>query len=48
MDVTYKLAVLAIRIVEFMFFAGVIGCSVAVLFSWVSILKDGLSKEGER
>ncbi len=45
---TYGLAVFAMHAVEFLFFAGIIGCSVAVLFSWVSILKDGLSKEGER
>jgi len=34
-----KLAILSIRIVEVMFFTGLIGCVFAVLFSWVSILK---------
>jgi len=34
-----KLVILSVRIVEVMFFTGLIGCVFAVLFSWVSILK---------
>jgi hypothetical protein len=40
---SYRLAVIAIRCVEFLFFAGIIGCSMAVLFSWISIVKDGFT-----
>jgi len=40
MTLTFRLAVWAIRVVEFMFFAGIIGCAVAVVFSWVSIVRD--------
>ncbi len=45
MTLNFRLAVLAIHLVEFMFFAGIIGCSAAVIFSWVSIAKDGFSKD---
>lgn len=34
-----------IRILEFMFFAGLIGCAFVVVLSWISILKDGFSDD---
>jgi hypothetical protein len=34
-----KLVLLSVRIIEVMFFTGLIGCVFAVAFSWVSILK---------
>ncbi len=45
MTLTYRLTVLAVHIVEFMFFAGLIGCATAVLFSWVSIVRDVVSPD---
>jgi hypothetical protein len=35
------------RAVEVMFFAGLIGCSLVVVFSWISIFKDGFSDKDE-
>ena len=34
---------LAVRIVEILFFTGIIGCAAVVLISWVSIFKEGFS-----
>jgi hypothetical protein len=45
MTLNFRLAVLAIHLVEFMFFAGILGCAVAIIFSWVTITKDGFSKD---
>ena len=42
---TFKLAVWAIRLVEVMFFLGITGCASVVVISWISIFKDGFSKE---
>ena len=30
---------------EFMFFAGLIGCAFVVILSWISILRDGFSDD---
>jgi hypothetical protein len=38
--------VLAIRLVEVLFFTGLIGCSAVVVISWVSIVKEGFSDPG--
>jgi hypothetical protein len=45
MTLNFRLEVLAIHVVEFMFFVGIIGCATAVLFSWVSIVGDVVSKD---
>jgi hypothetical protein len=34
-----KLSVLAIQIVEVMFFIGLAGCVVTVILSWISVVK---------
>jgi hypothetical protein len=34
-----RLAVLAMRVIEVMFFSGLLGCAVVVLISWISIGK---------
>jgi hypothetical protein len=34
-----RLAVFAIEAVEFLFFAGLAGCVVVVVYSWISVLK---------
>jgi len=36
---TEKLVLLSVHIIEIMFFTGLIGCTFAVVFSWISILK---------
>jgi hypothetical protein len=33
------------HLVEVLFFTGLIGCASVVVFSWISILKDGFSKD---
>jgi hypothetical protein len=41
----FKLAFLAIRAVEVMFFAGLAGCAVVVILSWISVGRDSFSKK---
>jgi hypothetical protein len=48
MTLSFRLAVFAIHLVEFMFFAGILGCAAAVLFSWVSIVGDVVSKDEDK
>lgn len=45
MTLGYRFAVLAVHVVQFVFFAGLIGCATAVLFSWVSIVRDVLTPD---
>lgn len=40
-----KIALLSVRIVEVMFFTGLVGCLSTVLISWVSILKSIILEE---
>jgi hypothetical protein len=40
---TFKLMVWSLYLIEIMFFTGLIGCAVAVGFSWVSIFKSGFT-----
>ncbi len=40
-----KIAVLSVRIVEIMFFTGLVGCVLTVAISWVSILKSIILEE---
>ena len=35
----FKWAVLAMRVLEIMFFTGLLGCDVAVALSWISVVK---------
>ncbi|HEY2471028.1 MAG TPA: hypothetical protein VGI45_24750 [Terracidiphilus sp.] len=39
------LGALATRVLEFAFFFGLIGCAFVVVFSWVTILKEGFSDD---
>jgi len=34
---------LAVRIVEVLFFTGLIGCACVVVISWISIFREGFS-----
>lgn len=43
----YRFAVCAMRVLEFAFFAGLIGCALAVVFSWISIFSDGFSSKDD-
>jgi hypothetical protein len=38
--------VLAMRLVEILFFTGIIGCAIVVVVSWISIFKEGFSDSG--
>ena len=42
---TFKLAVLALHLVEIVFFLGIVGCASVVVISWVSIFSEGFSKD---
>ena len=35
--------ILAMRLIEILFFAGLIGCTMVVLISWISIFREGFS-----
>jgi hypothetical protein len=39
--------VLAMRMVEILFFTGLIGCAIVVVISWISIFKEGFSDSGD-
>jgi hypothetical protein len=41
--VGFKIGVVAIRILEIMFFIGLAGCAVVVILSWISVGKDSLT-----
>lgn len=40
---THSLMLLAARVVEIMFFTGLVGCASVVVVSWVFIFRDGFS-----
>jgi hypothetical protein len=42
---TLRLLIWGARILEVMFFAGLVGCAAVVVISWVSIFKEGFSNE---
>jgi hypothetical protein len=42
---SHSLMHMAVRIVEVLFFTGLVGCACVVLISWVSIFKEGFSKD---
>jgi hypothetical protein len=44
---TFKLMLWSKDILEGMFFTGLIGCTVVVFLSWVSILKSAFSERSE-
>jgi hypothetical protein len=35
--------IFATRVVEILFFTGIVGCTLVVVISWISIFKDGFS-----
>jgi len=41
-----SLMLLAMRLVEIMFFVGLGGCAFVVVISWISIFKEGFSDPG--
>jgi hypothetical protein len=41
LNMLHSLLVLATKIVEAMFFIGIVGCVLVVTISWVSIFKEG-------
>ena len=41
----FQIAVWFMKLIEILFFAGLIGCAVTVLISWVSIFKEGFSND---
>jgi|KBSMisStaDraftv2_1062788.scaffolds.fasta_scaffold18744_3 hypothetical protein len=44
----YSLLVLATKIVEVMFFVGIVGCVLVVAISWISIFKEGFSNTDDQ
>jgi len=43
----HSLMLLATKIVEVLFFVGIVGCVLVVSISWISIFKEGFSKSDE-
>lgn len=43
LGMAHSLMLLATRVVEIMFFTGLVGCAIVVVVSWVSIFGDGFS-----
>jgi len=43
----YNLMLWGKNVLQFMFFAGLIGCISVVLLSWISILKSAFSEKSE-
>jgi hypothetical protein len=35
--------ILAMRVIEILFFTGIVGCALVVVISWISIFRDGIS-----
>lgn len=44
----HNLMHLAVRIVEILFFTGLVGCACVVIISWISIFKEGFSSKDAR
>jgi hypothetical protein len=44
----YSLLLLATKVVEVLFFVGIVGCVLVVTISWISIFKEGLSNSDDR
>jgi len=40
----HPLMILATRVVEILFFTGIVGCALVVVISWISIFRDGFSE----
>jgi hypothetical protein len=43
----YRLMVWLFGVLEVMFFTGLVGCSLVVVISWVSIFKEGFSDKDD-
>lgn len=41
----YKLAMLALHLVEIAFFFGIAGCASVIVFNWILIFREGFSKD---
>ncbi len=41
---SHSILVLATKIIEVLFFVGLVGCVLVVAISWISIFKEGFSK----
>jgi hypothetical protein len=43
-----RIEIIIMKIIEGAFFAGLIGCAAVVVISWVSILKEGFTKDAPK
>jgi hypothetical protein len=43
-----RIEIIIMKIIEAAFFAGLIGCAIVVIISWVSILKEGFTKDSPK
>jgi hypothetical protein len=41
----YKLMVIAMRVIEVLFFTGLSGCAVVVILSWIYVGRDSFSNK---
>jgi hypothetical protein len=40
-----RIVVVFFRVIEYVFFTGLFGCAVVVAVSWVSIFRDGFTRD---
>jgi len=45
---SHPFMIFATRVIEIMFFTGIVGCALVVVISWISIFKDGFSDSRNR
>jgi hypothetical protein len=43
-----RIEIIIMRVIEVAFFTGLIGCAAVVVISWVSILKEGFTKDAPK
>ena len=42
---SFRICIWLMRALEIAFFTGLIGCAFVVIFSWISIFRDGFTKK---
>lgn len=43
LEMTHSFLLFAMRVIEVMFFTGLVGCATVIVVSWISIFGDGFS-----
>jgi hypothetical protein len=43
LEMAHTFLVFAMRVIEVLFFTGLVGCATVIVISWISIFRDGFS-----